>query len=148
MSIGSTVEALPVAREIQMALSHDPRVSTLWADGVFGASATTIESLEKELEQADFACPVVTADDVTASRDNIRHSPRDNVIFELGLFMGRLGRDRGFMIRPRGLDIKTPPDLYGISMIDYTSGHERELAQRLGPACTMLRRLVSQLGSR
>jgi CRP/FNR family cyclic AMP-dependent transcriptional regulator len=146
--IGSTVEALPIAREIQAALGHDPFVGTVWTDSVFGASAVTIESLEKALEESDFACLVVTGDDVIRSRDHERNVPRDNVVFELGLFMGRLGRDRVFMVRPRGEDIKIPTALHGISMLDYARGDERDLAARLGPACTALRKLVNKLGPR
>jgi len=50
----------------------------------------------------DFAALVLTADDLTASRQVVSLGPRDNVLFELGLFMGRLGRSRTFVIRPPG----------------------------------------------
>lgn len=145
--IGSTVEALPTAREIQSALSHDAMVPTVWTDAVFGASTATIESLEKALEDSDFACLVITGDDVVQSRDKEFNAPRDNVVLELGLFMGRLGRGRTFMVRPRG-DIKIPTDLNGVTMLDYAKGEERDLAARLGPACTAIRKAINALGPR
>lgn len=149
MFIGSTVEALSIAREIQAALDHDKILATVWTDDVFGASEATIESLEKALDEADFACLVVTGDDVVESRGKEQNAPRDNVIFELGLFMGRLGRDRVFMFRPRDVDIKIPSDLYGISMIGYPStAKEKDLTASLGAPCNQLRKLVKGLGPR
>ena len=44
------------------------------------------------LDQFDFAVMILSPDDMTESRDQSYASPRDNVLFELGLFMGRLGR--------------------------------------------------------
>ncbi|MEX3901302.1 MULTISPECIES: TIR domain-containing protein [Paraburkholderia] len=37
--------------------------------------------------------------------------PRDNVVFELGLSMGRLGRKRGILMEPRGEGVKLPSDM-------------------------------------
>jgi predicted nucleotide-binding protein with TIR-like domain len=37
--------------------------------------------------------------------------PRDNIVFELGLFMGRLGRERTFIVRPASGPLKIPSDL-------------------------------------
>jgi predicted nucleotide-binding protein len=49
-------------------------------------------------KETDFAAFVVTADDVTASRGRRKASPRDNVVFEIGLFMGAIGRERTFVV--------------------------------------------------
>ena len=46
-------------------------------------------------------------------------SPRDNVVFELGLFMGRLGRRRTILMKPKNTVIKLPSDLVGVTTIDY-----------------------------
>ena len=49
-----------------------------------------MESLERELDQSDFAIAIAQPDDLTESRGEAKPTPRDNVIFELGFFMGRL----------------------------------------------------------
>ena len=90
----SSVEALDIARAIQNALEHDPFLVVIWTDGVFRASQYSIESLEKELDQSYFAIAIAQPDDITESRTKSVPTPRDNVIFELGFFMGRLGRQR------------------------------------------------------
>ena len=46
--------------------------------------------------KTDFAVLVLTPDDITLSRGTTIASPRDNAIFELGLFMGTNGRNRTF----------------------------------------------------
>jgi predicted nucleotide-binding protein len=68
----------------------------VWNKGVFDFSAHYLESLEEVLEQADFAAVVLTADDQTEVRKQSVKLPRDNVNFELGLFIGGLGRERCF----------------------------------------------------
>ena len=48
--------------------------------------------------RADFAAFIISPDDTVISRDAENLAPRDNVIFELGLFMGVLNRQRVFLI--------------------------------------------------
>jgi hypothetical protein len=88
---------------------------TTWDQGVFGTGEVYIESLMAALPRFDFAVLVLTADDEVRSRSKDLTSPRDNVIFELGLFMGVLGRDRTFILQPRDSGLKIPTDLAGIT---------------------------------
>ena len=61
MFIISSAEALEIARTIQNAFEHDFTV-IVWTDGVFRASWYPIESLERELDQSDFAVAVAQPD--------------------------------------------------------------------------------------
>ena len=99
--IGSSSEGLDVAREVEMHLQTDA-LTTIWKDGVFGLGSGTLEALMNALDQFDFAIMVLSPDDLLESRGTSYSSPRDNVIFELGLFMGRLGRGRNFHCQRTG----------------------------------------------
>ena len=93
------------------------------------------------LGRFEFAIFVLTPDDKTEQRDQFGLTPRDNVIFELGLFIGRLGPKKTFMVRPRGVDLLIPTDLLGIEAADYDPGDEdRESA--LGSASTRIKRAI------
>jgi predicted nucleotide-binding protein len=146
--IGSSVESLPVARELQSSLAYDHVLVTVWTDGVFRASRTAVESLLATVAKSDFALLVLSADDTVISRDEEKAAPRDNCIFELGLFMGVLGCDRNFIVKPRGLDIKLPSDLLGITPLEYALGTPETLAPRIAPLSTAIRKVVNQFGSK
>src|SRR3546814_5163 len=109
----SSVEALPIARAIQNAFEHDPFKVTIWTDGVFKIANYTLQSLEDEVDNSDFAIAIAHADDLTTVRGMDWPTPRDNVVFELGLFMGRLGRSRAIMMEPREEKVKLPSDQIG-----------------------------------
>jgi predicted nucleotide-binding protein len=141
----SSAEALEIARTIQNAFEHDPFSVVVWTDGVFRASYYAIESLERALDQSDVAIAVAEPDDVTESRGARHASPRDNVIFELGFFMGRLGRHRTLLVEPRGEEIKLPSDLAGINAITYKYDGEN-LTRALATACNKLRDIIRDLG--
>ena len=81
----------------------------VWNEGTFQINKAYIESLEQEMNKADFAVLVLTKDDQQLIRETKEFVPRDNVVFEIGLFIGKLGRERTFYIRPQGL--KLPTDL-------------------------------------
>ncbi|WP_377806550.1 TIR domain-containing protein (plasmid) [Azospirillum sp. A29] len=143
-----TVEALDVAQEIQLALAHVNALVTIWTNGVFIASHYPLESLEDALQHSDFAIAIAHPDDQTTVRGEARRTPRDNVIFELGFFMGRLGRKRTLLVEPRGENVKLPTDLSGITTIGYKPGPADKLAALLGPACTEIKRIINELGPR
>ncbi|WP_209808172.1 TIR domain-containing protein [Cupriavidus sp. AcVe19-6a] len=116
----SSVEALPVAETGVLAFEHETNIKFWnWPDNVFGVSSYPLEDLEQHLGTADFAIAIAQDDDLTMSRKERKPSPRDNVIFELGLFMGRLGRRRTILMKPKGVAIKLPSDLAGVTTIDY-----------------------------
>ncbi len=140
----SSAEALEIARTIQNAFEYDFTV-VVWTDGVFRASWYPIESLERQLDQSDFAIAVAQPDDITHSRGQASPTTRDNVIFELGMFIGRIGRLRSFLIEPRGEEVKLPSDLSGITALTYRYDPEN-LAAAMGPACNRVRAIVRELG--
>lgn len=147
--IGSSVEGLAIAATIQKGLSHDPMVVRVWTDDVFRPSGYTMTDLVNESASSDFAVFVVRGDDTTRTRDHEAPTPRDNVILELGLFMGALGRERTLLVRPRGANLKIPSDLLGLTALDYDgNAAPDDLEAALGPVCLDIRKTVKRLGPR
>jgi predicted nucleotide-binding protein len=142
----SSAEALPIARELETAFAHDPFLTVVWSSGVFRVTNYTLESLENELEKSDFAVAVAHPDDQTHVRDEDWPTPRDNVIFELGFFMGRLGRQRAILMEPRGSRLKLPSDLAGITTIKYKFEKSLDATAMVAPACNELRKHIALLG--
>jgi len=142
----SSAEALGVARTVQTAFAHDPFTTVIWTDGVFKVANYTLQSLEDQIDNSDFAIAIAHADDVTESRGKDWPSPRDNVIFELGLFMGRLGKERAILMEPRDDGVKLPSDLAGITTIPYRFKKGEDAAALMGAACNQLRDHIMRLG--
>ena len=144
--IGSSKESLSIARAIRSNFAHDDFVVNLWTDRVFSPSRFPIAELEKQVQEADFAVLVLGRDDEVISRNQKSDAPRDNVIFELGLFMGALSHERTFMIIPRPCDIKIPTDLLGLTSLDYRLEDSDNFVSLLGPACDELREIINEMG--
>src|SRR5262245_36160624 len=108
--IGSSAEGLSIAEAIQLNLEHECE-TTLWYQGVFGLGEGTLEALVRAAATFDFAVLVLTPDDLVTKRQKGGQQPRDNVLFELGLFMGKLGRDRTFIVYERKAPLDLPTDL-------------------------------------
>jgi len=145
--IGSSKESLPIAREIRNGLRHDDILIRLWTDGgIFGVSRFPIEDLEEQVTSADFAVLVLSPDDRVLSRGKETDAPRDNVIFELGLFMGALRRERAFIVLPRSFDIKIPTDILGLKPLEYQRGSQHEMPSLIAPVCDDLRQIITGKG--
>lgn len=88
---------------------------TFWSDsGVWEPNRSTFDNLIRMAGYFDFGVFVATSDDLTLTNDNIVIEPRDNVILEMALFLGALGRDKAFLFVEKG--IKLPSDFNGIYM--------------------------------
>jgi predicted nucleotide-binding protein len=112
--IGSSTQGLDFARAVRGLLASDAEI-TLWNEGFFEIGRTFIESLVNNVERFDFAILVMTPDDLRIKDGQEELQPRDNVVFELGLFMGRLGRARTFVVQQRRADLRLPTDLSGVT---------------------------------
>ena len=137
-----------MAYALQAELDHvcEPRV---WSQGVFAATGTTIGTLLEKAQDSDFAALVVTPDDSMTTRSTEVAVARDNVIFELGLFLGALGPHRVFIIKPRDKDLRLPSDLAGVTCLNYRSNRrDQDLQAAIGPAATAIRNRIYSEGLR
>jgi hypothetical protein len=145
--IGSSSEGLFLARAIEESLAQETE-PVLWKNDVFLPSLTTIESLEKAIDTVEFAILVVTPDDVRTKRETAARVPRDNVVFELGLFMGRLGRDRAFIVTDEhGCEL--PTDLLGVTVVTYDAERsQRDPLGAVSPASSQILRTIRRVPRR
>ena len=146
--IGCSSESLPVGRAIQSALEHDPILVRVWTDDTFRASQFSVESLEQELVKVDFAALVLSSDDTIISRGSTMDVPRDNLVFELGLFMGALGHSRTFLLHPRDSGIKIPTDLSGFTPLTYQTSNDGSISVAVASACEEMRAAILTSGPR
>lgn len=142
----SSAEAVGVAHLLQSMFAHDKFLTVPWNQGVFKVANYTLDDIERELDQCDFAVAIAHGDDVTYARGTEWPAPRDNVVFELGLFMGRLGRKRAILMEPRGEGIKLPSDMAGVTTIPYVYDEKSDTEAKFGSAATALRKHIMSLG--
>lgn len=139
--LASSSEGLLTATALKAALAADPYEVKIWTDEIFTPGLTNIEALEEELTRADFAVLLLSPDDRVLSRWMLSHAPRDNLILEIGLFMGALSRRRAIMALPRRSKLKIPTDLLGVTPIRYPATDMEFVA-------TELRIIFSSLGAK
>ena len=108
---------------------------------VFNPGISTLDRLVELTREVDFAAFVFAHDDwtskgATPDADAGQASPRDNVVFEAGLFGGALGMRRTFILHARGA--KLPTDLLGLTSVRYdpdtTPAIVRQINQQLRKA--------------
>lgn len=144
--IGSSVEGLNIAYAIQQNLLHDVEI-TVWSQGIFDLSANTMESLIDAVSSTDFGIFVFSPDDRVKMRGKESASIRDNVLFEMGLFIGKLGRDRVFFLIPDTGEPHIPTDLLGINCAKYESGRsDHNIEAATGSACQKMRQQIKRIG--
>jgi len=137
--IGSSVEGLSIANAIQHNLEHDCN-PTIWHQGMFQLSSTTLDDLLKAVKTHQFAIFVFTPDDVIKIRENTTAAVRDNIVFELGLFLGALGKERVYFVKPKNADLHIPSDLLGVTPGTYNDQREdQNMLAALGPFCSQVR---------
>jgi predicted nucleotide-binding protein len=138
--IGSSSEGRKFADFIQLDLSKDVEC-TVWTQGMFQPSMTNFETLVNGVSNFDFAVIVMTADDIQIKRGVESRMPRDNLLFELGLFTGHLTRSRTFIACPSDeRPIEFPSDFDGVTRMTFESKRsDNSTAAAVGPVCTQLR---------
>lgn len=144
--IGSSTEGLDIAYAIQQNLDQDAEV-TIWVQGIFQLSTPIITTLINQLSVFDYAIFVFSPDDLLKMRNVEYETIRDNIIFETGLFAGKLGIERVFFIKPRGQQqIHLPTDLLGLVAGEYESRTDNNLVAATAVFCNQVRQSIRRLG--
>ena len=124
------------------ALETEGFVVRLWSDsGVFGASRFAIDSFTTQVAGSDFALYVLGAD--TAHQDEVKC----DAVFELGVFVGLLGKDRTMLLRPKALRLTLPSDHVGFATVPYSPDPALQV-EHAAAAASIVRRRIEKLGPR
>src|SRR5688572_3528892 len=114
----------------------------------FNPGTTTLERLLELTREVDFAAFVFAQDDWTTNTPTPepaatpgQASPRDNVVFEAGLFGGVLGMRRTFILHASGA--KLPTDLLGLTCVRYDGS---TAAAVMKVVCEKLRKAIENEG--
>jgi hypothetical protein len=149
--IGSSSKRLSIARALKRCLKPFA-TATVWDEGALGLNESIFGALVKATDRFDFAVFIFDADDVAMIRRSKVKIVRDNVLFEFGLFTGKIGTGRAFWISARGSSKShLPTDLAGIIHLSYrkpATGTDESLRLALQDACKQLKDQFDRVGSR
>jgi len=131
--IGSAAESIDLASAVHNGLYRHAEVSP-WYSNTFKGMNYPMEDLEEKLNVCDFAVFILSPDDVRISREKTVLAPRDNTLFELGLFWGKLKRGRVFLIKPQSVkkvlgdeeidQFHILSDMNGLTLLEYETDRE------------------------
>ncbi len=95
---------------------------------------TIIEKFETHASEAGFVIVLLTADDVGGPKGAATTNPRarQNVVFEFGYFIGKLGRGRVVALYERGVEL--PSDVSGMLYKSLAGNWHTDLAKELKAA--------------
>lgn len=128
--IGCSTEELKTAKLVKSILDNYFDVviwnENLWEKSVFKLNSNFLHDLLKAPLKFDFGILIGTPDDKVISRGEELMQARDNIMFELGLFIGRLGIEKCAYLVSK--DVKEMSDLSGIFLSKFDSS---DLSQRV-----------------
>ena len=129
--IGSSSEEIKVAKKIKDLLKNDFQVTIwneeLWDKSIFKLNENFFSNLMEASLKYDFGILIGTSDDKVEIRGKEMIQARDNILFELGLFMGRLGKSRCAFLIEQGTKILS--DMQGISLAYFEKKNEESLEE-------------------
>lgn len=142
--IASSTESIKTAEALNVNLDRQAE-TVIWA--IPRPSQNYIDTLLELTRSVDYAAFLFTPDDLIIMRGNEKGAIRDNVLFELGLFMGYLGKERCFIIQPRDSKHHIPSDLLGITPLDYDADRsDGDLTASTKAVSTTMTNVMDRMG--
>jgi hypothetical protein len=131
--IGCSSESLNLAGKAKQILSKKFEVviwnESAWDNAVFRLNNNFLNDLIRASLKFDFGLLIGTTDDKVDYRGADKLQPRDNVLFELGLFIGRLGLSNCAFVVDKKLDVLT--DVQGISLARFEKDNEKSFEEAI-----------------
>jgi len=142
--IGSSSEELDLANDAKSILERDFEV-TIWNDSVWDTSIFKINNnflndLLRASLQFDFGMLIGTTDDEVKYRGDSVMQPRDNVLFELGLFIGRLGLSKCAFVIDK--ELKVLSDISGISLARFKKNDTSSFVSAISQVSEFFRKQI------
>jgi hypothetical protein len=143
----SSAKSLRVAEGVKQNLERQFSVD-LWTEDFFDENnVTALNTFLKKLLRFDAAVIVMGPDDVqvnpvTSERNYV---PRDNVIFEMGAAMARIGTRKTFVLAPDKPQVKLPTYLKGLTPLIYQQREDANFVAATGTASTQIRNQLSRM---
>ncbi len=144
--IGSSSEAEAVAEAVLIKLDKDYRPK-IWANA-FDLSSITITTLINRTKEVDYAVFVFHPDDQALIRGEEYYTVRDNVLLELGMFIGSIGLERCFILVPKSSEktFRLPSDLAGVTA-SYYDDLDQQYTDAVTSSCAKIKQSISQIES-
>jgi len=139
--IGSSSEELKLAESAKKILEPEFEVTvwneSIWDTAVFKINNNFLHDLLKATLQYDFGILLGTTDDKVIVREQEMLQSRDNVLFELGLFMGRLGLSKcAFVVET---ELKILSDIKGLSLARFSKTEEGSFIDAISSVADLFR---------
>lgn len=146
--VGSSSEARLTAEAFCDVLEDVAVMVPWWLSKEFQAMQSVLDGLVDACNSYDFGLFILTPDDKLESRGTKGMSARDNVLFELSLFLGKLGANRTFAVIQdaalRRKKVKISLDLAGIVLPHFTAGDRDTLVASVCSAANSLRPIIQR----
>jgi predicted nucleotide-binding protein len=152
--VGSSSSARQIAEAFVSELSRTrlAQVVPWWRSPEFVPMTSILSGLLKAVDKGvsayDFGLFILAADDVLISKGKQSSTPRDNVIFELGLFLGAYGQDRTFAVIQEAdkpsLKVKAPSDFGGIIIPSFEVNNKKVLKSAVREAAAQIRERIKE----
>jgi len=141
--VGSSSEGKPVAERLHALLTEFAR-PRLWPNA-FGLGQSFLDEILRQANECEFGVFLMTADDIGLKRGETHAVMRDNVLFELGVFLGALGKDRSFYVYCDDDPPEFPSDLFGVSGATFRAAPISETSDSLRPVVVKVHDSIQRL---
>ena len=140
----SSTPGRAVADAVVAVLRESDELDVVYWPGAFAKGAPYMDTLRTAILRFDFGVLVITPDDTAHVRGVRVTQPRDNVIFELGLFLSALGPWRALpiLVSKGGKHPSLPSDLLGVEMTRVDVRPRRPIRGEIQEAVAELRALM------
>lgn len=139
--IGSSSEEIGLANAAKAILDRDFEViiwnDSVWDTSVFKINNNFLNDLLRASLQFDFGLLIGSTDDEVKYRGDTVMQPRDNVLFELGLFIGRLGLSKCAFVIDK--ELKVLSDISGISLARFEKNNTPSFVNAISQVSELFR---------